>query len=76
MAEITSPVKAIRAYCLSCVCGNAAEVRRCEITRCPLYPFRFGKNPYYGKKGRVEESPEDFMEIAETPETEGFRPTT
>lgn len=77
MAEITSPLKAIRAYCLSCVCGNSAEVRRCHLTGCPLHAFRFGKNPYWGKgKAEGEETPEDFMEIAETPETEGFRPTT
>lgn len=46
MEQITSPIKAIRAYCLSCVCGNAAEVRCCELTKCPLHPFRFGKNPF------------------------------
>lgn len=46
MEQITSPIKAIRAYCLSCVCGNAAEVKRCELTNCPLHPFRFGKNPF------------------------------
>ena len=69
---IKSPAKAIRAYCLSCVCGNAAEVRRCHITTCPLHPFRFGKNPFYGKKGGEEELPQEENQIAETPQTEGF----
>lgn len=46
MEQITSPIRAIRAYCLNCVCGNSAEVRSCELTKCPLHPFRFGKNPF------------------------------
>ena len=40
-----SPLKAIRLKCLDCMCGNAAEVRRCPCEDCTLYPFRFGKNP-------------------------------
>ena len=77
MAEITSPIKAIRAYCLSCVCGNSAEVRRCHLTGCPLHAFRFGKNPYWGKgKAEGEESIDEEEEIAETPAFEGFSPTT
>ena len=43
---ITNPVKAIRAYCLQCCCGQVSEVQRCTIEACALYPFRFGKNPY------------------------------
>ena len=31
---------AIYAYCLECSGGNRAEVRRCVIPDCPLYPFR------------------------------------
>ena len=46
MPEITSPLKAIRAYCLDCTCNQIAEVRACEIANCPLHPFRFGKNPF------------------------------
>lgn len=44
--EIRSPVKAIRAFCLGCVGNSPTEVRLCVSTKCPLYPFRFGKNPY------------------------------
>lgn len=40
-----TPVKAIRAKCLDCCCGSADEVRLCPCTDCPLYEFRFGKNP-------------------------------
>jgi len=42
----TSPLKAIRAYCLDCSNNQASEIRDCPIPNCPLYDFRFGKNPY------------------------------
>lgn len=41
-----TPIKAIRAMCLECSCGNNAEVRNCVISYCPLYPYRMGHNPY------------------------------
>lgn len=44
--EITSPAKAIRAFCLGCVGYSANEVKLCPSVKCPLHPFRFGKNPY------------------------------
>ena len=40
-----TPIKAIRAKCLDCSNGSAYEVKLCPIKRCPLYEFRFGKNP-------------------------------
>ncbi len=40
-----TPLRAIRANCLDCMAGNAAEVRRCPLEGCPLYPFRMGHNP-------------------------------
>ena len=40
-----TPLKAIREKCLDCVCDAAVEVRRCVCTDCPLFPFRFGRNP-------------------------------
>lgn len=52
---ITSPVKAIRAKCLECTCGNLGEIKECIITHCPLYPFRFGKNPYAKRKYTQEQ---------------------
>ena len=39
------PVKAMRAKCLDCCCGQAKEVRNCPATDCPLWPYRMGKNP-------------------------------
>lgn len=37
---------AIRANCLDCCAGNAAEIRRCGHIGCPLWPFRMGTDPY------------------------------
>lgn len=42
----TNPVKAIKEKCLECCCWQANEVKMCTVERCPLYPFRLGKNPY------------------------------
>lgn len=44
MKKLT-PVKAIRAKCIDCCCGDRKEVRECTITQCPLYPYRMGKRP-------------------------------
>lgn len=40
-----TPIKAIRLKCLDCCCGSAYEVKLCTAANCPLYPYRFGKNP-------------------------------
>lgn len=40
-----TPMKAIRAKCLDCCCGSSHEVRLCTVEKCPLYLYRFGKNP-------------------------------
>ena len=53
--EITNPVKAIRAYCMECSCGQTSEVKECPVVNCPLYPFRFGKNPYRQRREMSEE---------------------
>lgn len=39
------PLKAIRAKCLDCSAGQAAEVRRCPLEKCPLYPYRMWHRP-------------------------------
>ena len=33
---------AIRLKCLDCCCWQAAEVRRCHIDDCALWPYRLG----------------------------------
>lgn len=40
-----TPMKAIRAKCLDCCCGQIQEVRSCICEKCPLHAFRFGKRP-------------------------------
>lgn len=39
-----SPLKAIRAKCLDCTCGQANEVKNCPSKRCSLWEYRFGKS--------------------------------
>jgi hypothetical protein len=45
MEKRLTPVKAIRAKCLDCCCGQMKEVKECRILRCSLYPYRMGKRP-------------------------------
>lgn len=47
MVEVdkVSYTRAIRNKCLDCCAGNDAEVRRCELIQCPLFPYRFGCSP-------------------------------
>lgn len=40
---------AVRAKCLDCMVGNAAEVRRCCDVACALWPFRMGSDPFREK---------------------------
>ena len=40
-----TPLKAIRAKCLDCMCNQPMEVRLCPSENCPLYPYRMGHNP-------------------------------
>ena len=61
MDEIKSPIKAIRAFCLDCCGGSSTEVRECTSKRCPLKPFRFGRNPYI-KREMTEEQREQAKE--------------
>ena len=48
--NVTSPLKAIKFYCLDCSSGNRAVVKACELVKCPLYVFRMGHNPF--RRGR------------------------
>jgi len=40
-----TPLKAVRAKCLECSANQPKEVKLCEISDCPLFFYRFGKNP-------------------------------
>ena len=43
--EAKSPLKAIRAKCLDCMCWQPSEVGQCPIVHCPLWEYRFGHRP-------------------------------
>ena len=47
MQKPTTLLRAIRAKCLDCCGGNSNEVKLCPCIDCPLYEFRFGRNPYH-----------------------------
>ena len=51
----TNPVKVIREKCIDCCCGSTYEVDLCTAEKCPLWPWRFGKNPYRKKTEYTEE---------------------
>lgn len=60
--EVTSPLKAIKEFCLECCGYNSNDVKKCTAPLCPLYAFRNGHNPY--RKGR-EYTEEEKIELAE-----------
>ena len=45
MSDYLTPIKAIRAKCIDCCCGQKNEVKLCTVTDCSLYPYRLGHNP-------------------------------
>jgi hypothetical protein len=45
MSKRLTPVKAIRAFCVECTCGDTEWIRECPSTDCSLFPYRMGKNP-------------------------------
>ncbi|MEI8371860.1 MAG: hypothetical protein WCJ35_03390 [Planctomycetota bacterium] len=55
--------KAIRTYCLGCVCGETGQVRKCTAGlsangyHCPLWQFRMGVNPVVSAAARVSNPP-------------------
>jgi len=48
--EYLTPLASIRSNCLMCCCWESAEVARCEIHACPLWPLRFGCHPDVAQK--------------------------
>ena len=45
-ARVNNRSTAIRAKCIECSCGSRKEVADCHITKCALWPFRMGKDPF------------------------------
>jgi hypothetical protein len=48
-----NPIEVMRLFCVQCMGGNRAEVRRCTAPGCALFPYRLGTNPFSGRKGRA-----------------------
>lgn len=70
--EVTSPIKAIRKYCLVCSCYQSEEVKKCTVYDCYLYPFRMGHSPYRQPRELSDEQREAIRERAKnlhTPKT-------
>ena len=57
-----TPLRAIRLNCLDCV-KTSHEVALCPIESCPLYPFRFGKNPYRTQRQLTDEQKAFHAEV-------------
>ena len=57
-----TPMQAIRAKCLDCMCGQANEVKQSPCSDCPLYEYRTGHNP--NRAGR-EMTPEQRAAAAD-----------
>jgi hypothetical protein len=51
-----SPLRAIRDKCLDCSCYQISEVRLCEAIKCPLWPFRAGKHPWWGEGEKTSQT--------------------
>ena len=66
MSEIKTPVKAIRAFCLSCV-GTSNEVKLCVSKNCPLFPYRLGHRPGWSNSSAKAQTPEFEAEMSTTP---------
>lgn len=60
--ERITPMKAIRLKCLNCCCGSSHEVKLCPCTKCPLYPFREGRNPFVAKREYTDEQKQAIKE--------------
>ena len=62
--EATSPLKAIKAKCLDCCCGDRATVKECPVRDCPLWQFRFGRNPNRARNMTDEQRQEAAERLA------------
>ncbi len=69
--KVLTPVKAIRAKCLDCCCGQQSEVRLCPSENCTLHPYRMGHRPkqidstYEGEEAEKTEGSPMILENAE-----------
>lgn len=55
VSENTNVLRAIKLKCLDCSSYNTNEIKECPVSKCPLYPFRLGKNPFRKRELSEEE---------------------
>lgn len=51
---ITSPLRAIRQFCIQCSGDSPREAYNCPEEKCVLHPFHRGTNPFH-KRNMTEE---------------------
>lgn len=54
------PLKAIRKTCLRCQGNSSRGVDECSSVDCPLWKFRYGKDPWRKSKQYTEEELEQL----------------
>ena len=59
----TSPLMAIKEFCMECCGWERSAVKSCSALQCPLFEFRFGKNPY-NKRTLTDEQRQELAERA------------
>ena len=65
----TNPVKVIREKCIDCCCGSVYKVAKCTAEKCPLHPWRMGKNPYRKARTLTDEQKAAMRERLNGPKT-------
>lgn len=58
----TTPLEAIKDFCMECCGYQRDEVKNCTAPKCALYSFRLGKNPYRKSKDYSEDELEKMRE--------------
>ena len=61
-SKSTTPLDAIKDFCMECCGYQRDEVKNCSAPMCALYEFRLGKNPYRKTKDYTEEELEKMRE--------------
>ena len=55
MAKRLTAIKAIRAFCVECTCGDPEWIRECPSNSCPLWVYRMGRNPNISQQTREKQ---------------------
>lgn len=53
-----SPIDAIRSKCRECMDNSYTAIEECTSIGCPIWPFRFGVNPWVDERAMTDEQRE------------------